>query len=40
MRHAMNKTDFNLEHKKVIDTFLLEIPGVVLGKMFGYPAVG
>ncbi|MGC9445107.1 MAG: hypothetical protein ACP5E9_09320 [Candidatus Methanospirareceae archaeon] len=34
----MNKPDFNLEHKNVIDSFLLKIPGVVPGKMFGYPA--
>ena len=34
----MNMIKFNTEHKRVIDTFLLRIPGVVPGKMFGYPA--
>src|SRR5271157_5851470 len=34
----MNKADFNLKHKRVIDSFLLKVPGVVSGKMFGYPA--
>jgi hypothetical protein len=29
---------FNIEHKRVLDSFLLKIPGVVPGKMFGYPA--
>ena len=34
----MNKANFNQEHKKVVDSLLLKIPGVVSGKMFGYPA--
>jgi len=34
----MNKADFNQEHKKVVDSLLLKILGVVSGKMFGYPA--
>lgn len=34
----MGKPKFNLEHQKVLDSFLLEIPGVAPGKMFGYPA--
>ena len=34
----ITKVVFNPEHKKVLDSFLLEIPGVVPGKMFGYPA--
>ena len=29
---------FNQDHKEVIDTILLSIPGVSPGKMFGYPA--
>ena len=29
--------DFNLEHKKVLDEMLLDIPGVKPGKMFGLP---
>ena len=35
---TMNKARFNPGHKKVVDSILLEIPGVVPGKMFGYPA--
>ena len=34
----MGKVKFNIEHKKVLDEFLLKTPGVVSGKMFGYPA--
>jgi len=34
----MGNVNFNIDHKKVLDGFLLEIPGVVSGKMFGYPA--
>jgi len=34
----MGNVNFNSEHKSVLDSFLLEIPGVVSGKMFGYPA--
>ncbi|HMK53934.1 MAG TPA: hypothetical protein VK444_04050 [Methanobacteriaceae archaeon] len=29
---------FNNKNKRILDSFLLEIPGVVSGKMFGYPA--
>lgn len=38
MSDALNRIKFNPEHKRVIDTFLLRIPSVVPGKMFGYPA--
>jgi len=34
----MTKPVFNPDHKRVLDSFLLNIPGVVPGKMFGYPA--
>ena len=34
----MANQKFNGEHKKILDSFLLEIPDVVPGKMFGYPA--
>ena len=34
----MAKVDFNAEHKKVLDDFLLHLPDVSAGKMFGYPA--
>jgi len=34
----MGNANFNIEHKKILDSFLLKIPGVVSGKMFGYPA--
>jgi hypothetical protein len=34
----MGKANFNVEHQKILDSFLLETPGVVSGKMFGYPA--
>jgi hypothetical protein len=34
----MNRSKFNPEIKQVIDRILLEIPSVVSGKMFGYPA--
>jgi hypothetical protein len=34
----MVKPKFNPENKKVLDSFLLEIPGIKPGKMFGYPA--
>jgi hypothetical protein len=30
--------NFNTAHKAVLDDLLLDIPGVVPGKMFGYPA--
>ena len=29
---------FNLQHKVVLDAILLQMPGVVAGTMFGYPA--
>ena len=34
----MGNAKFNIEHKRILDSFLLKIPGVVPGKMFGYPA--
>jgi hypothetical protein len=34
----MGKANFNVENKKILDSFLLETPDVVSGKMFGYPA--
>ncbi len=34
----MGKANYNLEIKNVLDSFLLKIPIVVPGKMFGYPA--
>ena len=34
----MANIKFDPEHKKILDSFLLEIPEVVPGKMFGYPA--
>jgi hypothetical protein len=34
----MGITHFNVENKKILDSFLLKTPGVVSGKMFGYPA--
>lgn len=34
----MTNLKFNGEHKKILDSFLLEKYGVVPGKMFGYPA--
>lgn len=34
----MGRANFNTKHKNVLDSFLLEIPGVMPGKMFGYPA--
>ena len=34
----MSTVAFNPEHKKVLDAILLQIPGVVAGRMFGYPA--
>ncbi|HML05456.1 MAG TPA: hypothetical protein VK426_06765 [Methanobacterium sp.] len=33
----MPNQKFNGEHKKILDSFLFEIPDVVPGKMFGYP---
>lgn len=34
----MSKTQFNLKHKEVLDTFLLNIPYVKPGKMYGHSA--
>ncbi len=34
----MNNIKFNPKHKEVLDDFLLKIPEVRPGKMFGYPA--
>jgi len=34
----MVKAQFNLKHKEVLDTFLLDIPIVKPGKMYGHPA--
>ena len=34
----MIKAKFNLKHKEVLDSFLLNIPIVKPGKMYGYPA--
>lgn len=31
----MGKAKFNSEHKKILDSFLLEMPNVVPGQMFG-----
>jgi len=32
------KAQYNLKHKEVLDTFLLDIPFVKPGKMYGHPA--
>jgi hypothetical protein len=32
------KAQFNLKHKEVLDSFLLDIPIVKPGKMYGHPA--
>ncbi len=34
----MGNAKFNVDHKRVLDSILLNTPGVVPGKMFGYPA--
>ena len=34
----MSKAQFNLKHKEVLDSFLLKIPLVKPGKMYGHPA--
>lgn len=34
----MVKAQFNLKHKEVLDSFLLDIPIVKPGKMYGHPA--
>jgi hypothetical protein len=35
---TISKAVFNPQHKRVLDSFLLEQNGVSPGKMFGYPA--
>jgi predicted DNA-binding protein (MmcQ/YjbR family) len=37
-KNQTNKQAFNPRHKAVFDSLLLNHPGVVEGKMFGYPA--
>lgn len=34
----MSKVQFNIKHKEVLDSFLLNIPIVKPGKMYGHPA--
>ena len=34
----MSPPVFNPKHKEVLDSVLLQMPGVVAGTMFGYPA--
>ena len=34
----MGKAKYNQYIKETLDSFLLEYPGVIAGKMFGYPA--
>ena len=34
----MSPATFNPHHKEVLDAILLQMPGVVAGTMFGYPA--
>jgi hypothetical protein len=34
----LSKAKFNLKHKEVLDKFLLDIPFVKPGKMYGHPA--
>jgi hypothetical protein len=34
----MSPVTFNPKHKEVLDSVLLQMPGVVAGTMFGYPA--
>ena len=38
MGDILVKAQFNLKHKEVLDSFLLEIPIVIPGKMYGHPA--
>jgi hypothetical protein len=38
MKADMTKLVYNEKHKSVLDAFLLGLPGVRAGKMFGYPA--
>jgi len=37
-RRIMSKAQFNLKHKEVLDSFLLNNPLVKPGKMYGHPA--
>jgi len=32
------KVQFNPKHKEVLDSFLLDMPSVIPGKMYGFPA--
>ena len=34
----MEKAKFNIKHKEILDSFLLDIPFVKPGKMYGHPA--
>ena len=34
----MVKAQFNIKHKKILDSFLLQVPFVKPGKMYGHPA--
>ena len=34
----MTKIKYNSKHKEILDNFLLKIPIVNSGKMYGYPA--
>jgi hypothetical protein len=36
--NIMSPVAFNPKHKEVLDSVLLQMPGVVAGTMFGYPA--
>ena len=38
MVEKLSKLKYNAKHKKILDSFLLNIPIVKPGKMFGYPA--
>ena len=38
MVERLSKVKYNAKHKEVLDSFLLNIPIVKPGKMFGYPA--
>ena len=35
---SLSPVAFNPQHKVVLDAILLQVPGVVAGTMFGYPA--
>jgi hypothetical protein len=36
--NIMSPVAFNPKHKEVLDSVLMQMPGVVAGTMFGYPA--